>query len=96
MADIDDISGILGGILGGDSGGENGGGPDIDPEMLIKLLEIVSKLGENDKNTELLNALRPHLKAENRAKLDRAAALMKLLSLLPLLRDSGFMGGLFG
>lgn len=92
MADIDDISGILGGLLGGDGGGDSGSGPDIDPEMLLKLLEFAQKLGENDKNTELLNALRPHLKAENRAKLDRAATLMKLVSLLPLLRDSGLFG----
>lgn len=95
MADIDDITGLLGGLLGGNGGGE-GGGPDIDPETLLKLLEIISKLGENDKNTELLNALRPHLRAENRAKLDRAAMLMKVIGLLPLLKESGFLNGLFG
>ena len=89
VADIDDLTGLLGGLFGGSSGGESA--PDIDPEMLLKLLEIISKLGENDKNTELLNALRPHLRAENRAKLDRAAMLMKVIGLLPLLRESGIM-----
>ena len=89
VADIDDLTGLLGGLFGGSGGGE--GAPDIDPEMLLKLLEIISKLGENDKNTELLNALRPHLRAESRAKLDRAAMLMKVIGLLPLLRESGIM-----
>ncbi|MBQ3842752.1 MAG: hypothetical protein II820_08685 [Ruminiclostridium sp.] len=93
MAELDDITGLLGGLFGG---GSDGSGPDIDPETLLRILEIISKLGENDKNTELLNALRPHLRAENRPKLDRAANLMKIMSILPLLRDGGFLDGIFG
>ncbi len=93
MAELDDISGILNMLSGG---GENGGdGVDIDPELLLKLLEIVSKLGGDDKNMELLKALRPLLREENRQKLDRAAGLMKLFSLLPLLRESGLADGIF-
>ena len=85
MAELDDISGILN-ALSGDEGGDG-----IDPEMLLKILDIVSKFSENDKNMELLKALRPLLREENRQKLDRAAGIMRLMSILPLLRDSGLM-----
>ena len=106
--DINDISTLLG-VLGsgggsadtGSSGNTESGGNglfdelDLDPEMLLKLLEIFSKLNEPDKNAALLTALRPLLREENRPKLDRAARILKLLNILPLLRDSGLTDGLF-
>ncbi len=107
MSDNEDLSGLLKGLLSGNSGSgeegaeksENAGAEslfgDIDPEMLLRLFEIASKFGENDKNTALLMALRPHLREENREKLDRAAKLMKIMSIIPLLRDSGIAGDLF-
>ncbi len=55
------------------------------PELLIKLLDIVSKLNESDENTALLTALRPLLRAENRPKLDRAAQILKLMSILRII-----------
>ncbi len=81
MAELDDLTGLLDGLMGGSA--------DIDPELLLRLLDIVSKLGEDDKYTGLLKALRPLLREENRPKLDRAERLMKLISLLPLLRGLG-------
>ena len=107
MSGNEDLSGLLKELLTGTGGNadenaseENSSGADslfgdIDPEMLLKLFDIVSKLGENDMNTALLAALRPHLRAENRQKLDRAARLMKLMSIIPLLRDSGRADNLF-
>ncbi len=85
LAEKDDISGILGALFGG----EESGSADIDPELLLKILDIVSKRGNDDKSTELFRALRPFLREENRAKLDRAAGIMKLIGILPLLRESG-------
>ena len=85
MAEQDDLSGILGGLFGD-------GGADIDPEQLLKILEVVSKLGSEDKNMELLKALRPLLREENREKLDRAAGILRIISILPVLRDSGILG----
>lgn len=74
----------------------DGGFPDgIDLDMIMKLGEIMSKLGENDKNTELLIALKPHLREENRAKIDTAVRLFRLVSLLPYLKDSGLFDNLF-
>ncbi len=98
MADIDDISAILGLLSSGNeekndskSGADDGGGGifgDIDPEMLIKLMAVFSQLNERDKNTELLLALKPHLKAENRPKVDSALQIMKLITIMGALNDN--------
>lgn len=97
MADIGDISAILGLLTSGskdddaeksDKTEENTQGEDIfgniDADMIIKLMEVFSKLNESDKNTELLYALKPHLRSENRSKVDMAALLMKMLSVLSI------------
>lgn len=97
MADMEDISAILGlltsgaGEQQGSDGSEgNTGGifGDIDPEMLIKLISVFSQLGERDKNTDLLLALKPHLRAENRPKVDNAVQIMKLITIMGALNDN--------
>ena len=91
MADIDDISAILGLLSSSENteteGEDSNGGlfGDIDPEMLIKLITVFSQLNERDKNTELLTALKPHLKAENRPKVDSAVQIMKLITIMTAL-----------
>lgn len=102
MADIGDISAIIGLLTSSDntegqaeevenkSGGSEGGGifDGIDAEMLIKLIEVFSKLNESDKNTELLFALKPHLRQENRSKVDMAASLMKMMTVINMLGEN--------
>lgn len=95
MADIGDISALLGML--GSSSSENGGEQteekgeeggffgNIDTETLIKLIEIFSSLDEKDKNTELILALKPHLRKENRPKADMAVKIIKLLSVISAL-----------
>lgn len=68
------------------------GGINID--MFMKIGEIMSKLSEQDKNTELLLALKPHLRDENQSKIDTAVKLFRLISLLPYLKDSGLFDNL--
>ncbi|MBQ9483360.1 MAG: hypothetical protein IJU82_04145 [Ruminiclostridium sp.] len=94
MAELDDISGILNGLFGNGGNSENGENSDggIDPDTLLKILDIMSKLGENDKYTDLLRALRPLLREDNRRKLDRAEMILKLMSVLPLLGENGLFG----
>ena len=75
------------------SGDDILGGINID--MILKIGEIMSKMNEQDKNTELLLALKPHLRDENRAKMDTAVKLFRLISLLPYLKDSGLFENLF-
>ena len=99
VADIGDISGLLDLITnsgGSGAGGENAGDEsgqdffgDLDPDMLIRILGIISKLNEPDSSAALFSALRPFLRPENREKLDRAAKIMKLIGIIPVLRENG-------
>lgn len=67
---------------------------DLDPEMLLKLFGMFEALNQPDDNERFLLALKPLLREENRAKIDSALRLMKLFSLLPLLKDSGLLNNL--
>lgn len=68
---------------------------NIDIDMIMKLGELMSNMNSADKNTQLLLALKPHLRPENRKKVDNALKLMKIMNLLPLLKDSGILNGFF-
>lgn len=61
----------------------------LDMSMLMKLAPVISKLSEksDDKNSRLIMALKPHLKPENRHRADEAAHILKLISILPTLKD---------
>ncbi len=69
---------------------------DIDIEAIMKLGELLSNMNnKTDKNAQLLLALKPHLRPENRQKADNALKLLKILNILPLLKDSGIIDGFF-
>ena len=63
----------------------------IDPIQIGKIMSIVSRLksDHNDNRSQLLLALKPHLSAPRREKVDTAIKLLRLIDLLPLLRESG-------
>lgn len=63
----------------------------LDPEMLIKLFALAETLEQPNDSERFLLALKPLLREENRAKIDSAIRLMKLFTVLPLLRESGFL-----
>ena len=65
--------------------------PDIGALMAVagKLKEA----GGEDDNIHFLSALRPLLSEEKRPRIDRAIKILKLINLLPVLRDSGILGG---
>ena len=65
--------------------------PNIDINMLMKLQNIFSKMSCDDHNVNLLMALRPHLK--NPQKVDGAINILRLMSILPALEESGIFGG---
>lgn len=57
---------------------------EIDPGMIRRLLPLLGELrggGEQDRRLELLNALRPFLKPERQAKVERAVKAARLLHL---------------
>lgn len=77
-----------------DCGQKDGLFSGLDPEMLLKMLALFETLNQPDDNERFLLALKPLLREENRAKIDSAIRLMKLFSLLPLIKDSGIFGKL--
>jgi len=64
-----------------------------DPKQLELLLGLFSKFkNNNDDNTSrLLLALKPHLSGDRRERVDTAIKILKLLELLPLIRESGLI-----
>lgn len=76
---------------GSDSTEEQGGGlfSGLDPEMLLKMLSLFETFNQPNDNERFLLALKPLLREENRSKVDSALRLMKLFSLLPVLKESG-------
>lgn len=66
-------------------------GSEFDMAQIGKIMSIMSQLkGSNDDNrAKLLLALKPHLSAPRQVKVDTAIKLLKLIDLLPILKDSG-------
>lgn len=63
----------------------------VDMNMLMKLQGILSKMSCDDRNVNLLMALKPHLHQPK--KVDEAINILRLISVLPALDESGFFGG---
>lgn len=66
--------------------------PKPENEMLsafTQMAPLMQSASADDDVSRLLNALRPFLSGEKREKLDRAQRLMKLIRVIPLLKDSG-------
>ena len=59
--------------------------------MLMRAAPLLSAANQEDDATRLLSALRPLLGEARRKKLDEASRILKLLHLLPLLRESGIL-----
>ena len=70
----------------------NGEGlPDInDLGKIMGLLNSLKSSGD-DSRTQLLLALKPHLSEERRTKVDSAIKILRLLELLPLIKESGLL-----
>ena len=67
-----------------------------DSAELTNIMSIVSKLNQknDDARTSLLAALKPHLSEPKREKVDTAIKILRLLDLLPALKESGILGKL--
>ena len=58
-----------------------------DMGTLMKLMPMLSSISREDDTTRLLQAIRPFLSEERRHKLDEAQKILKMMKLLPLLKD---------
>ncbi len=96
--DFSALAGMLSGT-NASSGGQQaapaaGGMPNIDINMILKLQQIFRSVNVNDKNSQLLLALKPHFGERRQTKVDQAISMMRLFSMLPALKESGIFSGL--
>lgn len=71
-------------------GGSNSFGmPDL--SQLSAIVPILQAFNSKDERLDFINALKPLLSEERQKKADEATKLVKLMSVLPLLRERGIM-----
>ena len=66
-------------------------GKDIDINMIFKIKSALDSLNVNDEKFELLHALKPHLKPERQTRVDEAIKILRLVNLMPLFKENGFL-----
>jgi len=62
------------------------------PDMLgalFKIMPLISSLGKDDKYTKFLRSLKPLLSEERQKKLGNSAKILKLMQIIPLIKDQG-------
>lgn len=69
-----------------------GGELSIDPSALMSLMSGLSK---NDRNCDLLIALKPLLSEDKQPRVDKAVRLLRLYNIYSELKESGALGNLF-
>lgn len=63
--------------------------PDIG--KIMQLTELMGTFSQNDRNTDLLLALKPHLKEERQQRVDKAVKMLKLLAVWNVAKESGLL-----
>lgn len=61
--------------------------PDDTAAQLMALAPMLGSMKQEDDTTRLLEAMRPFLSEERQQKLDKAKRLIKVMKLVPLLKD---------
>lgn len=67
----------------------------FDISKLMSMASMLQGLNSEDDNIRLILALKPLLSEDKRAKADRAVKILKIINLLPLIKESGLLGGDF-
>lgn len=105
---MDDISQKIGEILNDEEsmervrqlassflGEKEDAGEDSEGAKVLKIMEILEKLKNSSSDREkLLVSLRPLLSDSRKTKVDTAVKLIKIIELLPLIKESGIIGDL--
>ena len=93
---LNQIKELASSLLGEEIEAEEKEKPLQNSNEIAAIMQILNALkGANDKSVELLLALRPHLSYERQKRLDTAIKLLKIYSVLPLIKDSNLLGDLF-
>ena len=94
---------MLQGLMSAMNGGQQSAAPSPDNGQMMQMMSAFSKmapmmrqLNQEDDSTRLLMALKPMLSPARQKKLDEATKIMRMMRMIPLLRESGMMSSLFG
>ncbi|WP_295214719.1 hypothetical protein [Ruminococcus sp.] len=68
--------------------GDKGG---FDFSMLLRVQELMGAMQNNDDDTKLLLALRPHLKEQRQKKVDQAVKMLKLYAVFSAVKENGLL-----
>lgn len=63
--------------------------PDI--ASMLRITSLIGEASKQDKNTDLLLALKPHLGEEKQKRVDKAIKLLKLLAIWNIAKESGLL-----
>ena len=80
------------------NGGENDGMSlfeNVDPAALFSVMKAFNS-NEGDDRSRLLLALKPYLSESRRGRVDSAIKLLRIIKILPLLKEQGILKNLFG
>lgn len=55
-------------------------------KTIMKVMPLLNDIRKEDDTTRLLNALRPFLSSERRAKLDEATKILQIMKILPVIK----------
>ncbi len=89
--DIEKLKSAANSLLGTDVAPTNEAKPVLGAEMLSTIQRLSSRLNGDDERTQLIKAIKPMLSEPRREKADEVIKILRLLSLLPLLRESGLL-----
>lgn len=64
------------------------------PPDMMKIIANLGNIPAKDNRTALIEALRPMLSEPRQQKADEAIKILRLINLIPLLRESGLLKGL--
>lgn len=70
--------------------------PDDMPDMeqIMGLVTLANSMNQQDKNTQLLLALRPHLSEGKQVKLDKAVKMLKLIAVYTAAKENGLLNNI--
>lgn len=69
--------------------------PSLDLGGMMNLLPLLNKGAKQDETINFLLALRPLLGEARQRKIDEAIKILRILNLLPLLKNTGILSSLF-
>ena len=99
MPDLSALLAGLGGGLSGQGASQSSSGGNAAPSgdlgfdigTLLQLQGLFQSVSSGDKNSDLLMALKPHLKEDKHKKIDQAIKILKLLALWNVVKESGLL-----